>query len=97
MFMEIIKILQTKQSRNGNAYLRVEFLDEAGKFWKTDLCPDYRNWRQWKNLLKVGNHLGNLRKKDENTIDADSMPILISGKKTTERTIEEYAKLGVFG
>jgi hypothetical protein len=98
MIAEIIKILSPTQSRNGNAYIRVEFKDELGNWLKTDLCYDYRNWSRWKKLLKVGNRLFNLRQKDSQTIDADSYPHLLEGRKINKiimpKTDEEWCKAG---
>ena len=81
MIAEIIKIHDPKQSVNGNVYRRVELKDNQGNWFKTDLCPDYRNWERWKKYLKVGNLLGNLVIKGPDTIDADSRPIMITGRR----------------
>ena len=93
MIAEIIKILDPKQSRNGNAYIRVEFKDNKGNWYKTDLCRDYRNWHRWKNYLRVGNVLGNLIGKDDQTIDADSRPIFIQGRRRIKTAQEEEKEL----
>jgi hypothetical protein len=104
MIAEIIKILDTKESRNGNTYLRVEFKGVGnGKWYKTDLCSDYRNWHRWEKYLKVGNILDNLRLKDSDTIDADSYPFIHNVRveeKTEEEKVEDLKKLaeqGIFG
>jgi hypothetical protein len=97
MFGEIIKILDPKQSRNGNTYRRVEFKMEDGGWAKTDLCYDYRNWDRWRKVLRVGNKLFNLRMKDSITVDADSLPLLLEGRKvfTGKRySEEELCKMG---
>ena len=100
MNAEIIKILPEKKSRNGGVYLRVEFRMENGKWAKTDLVPGFRNYERWKNLLRPGNIIGNLRMKDEKTVDADSIPYLIFGKmvdNSKSPSIKELVKMGVFG
>ncbi len=74
MIYEIIKIHPKQKSINGNAFIRVEFKDGDGVWRKTDLCPDYRNYNRWKDLLVVGNKLTGLELKDDLTINADSMP-----------------------
>jgi hypothetical protein len=66
---------------------------EKGEYLKTDLCRDFRNWKRWKNKLKVGNVLTGLRKKDDFTIDADSFPEIY---RTYEEEMERLSKLGVF-
>lgn len=87
----IKEVDEMKSSRNGGAFLRVYFqvkvphLDlEIGEpvpkkyFWaKTDLVPTYRNYERWKHLLKPGTVVKNIYLKTEDTIDADSYPILV--------------------
>ncbi len=76
MIYEIIKIHPKKKSANGNIFIRVEFKNEEGTWYKTDICPDYRNYKAWKPYLNqgVGTKLKYLKLKDENTVDADSVP-----------------------
>ena len=101
MIAEIIKILPPKKSRDGkNIYYRIEFKEiKKGKWYKTDLVCSFRNFKRWQKYLREGNILANLRLKDEETIDADSKPILIKGRRklNTGSTIEQLSKLGVFG
>ena len=73
----IRKIHPLKNSRNGNAFLRVEFKLENGTWAKTDLCPNFRNYSRWENLLKVGNILSNLTQRSNKEINADSYPKLV--------------------
>ena len=100
---EIIKILPYKKSRNEGIYLRVEFKMEGGGWSKTDLVPGFRNYNLWKNIAKVGNKLGNLKMKDSQTVDADSHPILLTGRRKNVlyqdemAELEKLAKIGVFG
>ena len=72
MRAEIIKIHDLQYSRNGNTFIRVEFQMENSTWAKTDICPDYRNYERWKNYLKVGAVLENLKLKRAGEIDADS-------------------------
>ena len=99
MIAEVIKIIPFKRSRNeGQIYLRVEFREEkTGKYLKTDLVPGFRNYKRWRKVARVGNHLANLFLKDEGTIDADSRPILLEGRQRHKESVEDLAKLGVFG
>lgn len=74
----IIKIHPMKNSRNGNRFIRVEFRMEDKSWAKTDICPDYRNYARWKDLLRSGVTLTGLNKKRDNEVDADSFPQLFS-------------------
>lgn len=72
------KIHPLKTSRNHNSFVRVEFQLENGDWVKTDLCPDYRNFARWKEILRlgVGTVVSNvqLHPKRKNEINADSFP-----------------------
>lgn len=60
-------------------FYRVEFAGENGEWLKTDICPTYRNWRNWKPFMRVGVTLSGLRvDKDGTTIDADSPVAFVS-------------------
>ena len=104
MNLEIIRILKPKASLSGgNVYYRVDFKEEkTGKWYKTDLCPNYRNYTRWARLLRVGNVICNVRLKDETTIDADSRPILLTGRKRyktqqhKKMSFNHLNQLGVF-
>jgi hypothetical protein len=66
---------QKNGSDNATAFIRVYFQGARDKKWfKTDLCPTYRNFRRWESFLVVGNVLDGLRLKNDSTIDADSFP-----------------------
>ena len=70
----ISRILLLKRSRNGNSYIRVSFKMEDGSFAETNICPDFRNYGRWKNLLIVGKDLEGLIIKGKGAVDADSFP-----------------------
>jgi len=73
----ITKISPYKKSRNSNSYLMVEFkMAKDGSWARTFLCPDYRNWKNWKKLIRVGNILTGLQMKSADMIDADSRPAI---------------------
>jgi len=75
----ITKIDPLKASRNGvNSYIRVYLQEKEGGFYWTDLCPDYRNYANWKPHLQVGNILGNLRLRDDKSVNADSYPVRLN-------------------
>lgn len=62
---------------NGTEFKRVTFKLEDGTWAKTDLCPSYRNFGNWKAHLKVGTEFSNLNLKDRKTVDADSRPVVV--------------------
>ena len=74
----ITKIDTPKKSFNGGyIFQRVRFKLEDGKWAKTDLCPTFRNYKNWKPLLDLGEgtEIKGLRVKGGvrvMTIDADS-------------------------
>ena len=70
----ISRILPLKRSRNGNSYIRVSFKMEDGSFAETNLCPDFRNFGRWRDLLVVGKDLSGLVLKKFHEVDADSYP-----------------------
>lgn len=102
----IEKILPFKKSVNGNSYLRIFMLLEDGRFVKTDICPDYRNYLRWKRIARLGNkiRIENFEFKDNDfTVNADSWPYLIEGKlrgsgeKMKLQELKKLFRLGVFG
>lgn len=103
MILEVIKLIPFKKSRNeGDVYLRIEMINKDTKcFYKTDIVPGFRNYRRWKKVARIGNVLGNLELKDALTIDADSYPILMNGRRVLKETEEDHlknlAQSGVFG
>lgn len=93
MIATITRVHKLKESRSDlAAYYRVEFkfFDARDRKWvwlKTDLVTRYRNWANWRHLLKVGNTLGSLRLKkgSKDTIDADSRATLIGYEPEEEK------------
>lgn len=82
MNYQIIKILPEKKARmGGNSYIRVEFLDEAKDWYKTDLCRNYRNFSRWAGLLKVGTIITGVQLLNKDSIDADSYPKFVGRDK----------------
>lgn len=79
----IRKVHPIKISRNGNRFIRVDFVLEDGRFAKTDLCPDYRNFPRWSHIISrgPGTALGSLLIKKEGKklveINADSFPVVV--------------------
>lgn len=69
--------IDLKKMGNGAEFKRLCFEMDDGSWAKTDLCPTYRNWPRWRDLLAIGNELGELMMKDKSTVDADSHPVLI--------------------
>lgn len=52
-------------------FIRVEFKMEDGSWAKTDLCPDFRNFRRWKPILDAGVGVEGMILRGQ-TVDADS-------------------------
>jgi hypothetical protein len=81
---EVLKIHPAKKSRNGNTFQRIEFiLKDRKKTWvKTDVCPDFRNYKKWKPVIEAGvrTRVDGLSLKDENTVDADSDVVVLQKK-----------------
>jgi hypothetical protein len=76
MWGEIIKIDKIKKSKNPeDRFIRVYFKLANQKFAKMDLVPSFRNFARWKQFLRVGTFIDELRFKDEETVDADSFPV----------------------
>ena len=100
MILEITKIIPFKNSQNeGDTYLRITFVDRVDNSWyKTDIVPGFRNYKRWRRVARVGNTLSNLIMKNADTVDADSHPIVMTGRKVhKDMGLEELAKLGTFG
>lgn len=94
---KITKIDQLKSSRNsGQAFTRVYFKVKRGVgdfIWaKTDIVPSFRNYQRWKPFLQVGTILDGLVLRGNNTIDADSRPVLVS-KVELEKVQEDKEQL----
>lgn len=106
MFLEIIKIGELEESKiKGHSYRLISLKSDKGEFFRMFLDPQYRNWKRWRRYLKVGNRFaGNFRFKSHDILDADSYFFLMDGKRLEEsekskapETLEECAKLGIFG
>lgn len=70
----ITKVHPLKESRNRNSYIRIEFELEDGKWAKTDVCPDFRNFARWKGILAIGVNVsvGGLVIRNKSEVNADS-------------------------
>lgn len=70
----ITKIHPLKESRNRNSYIRIEFELEDGKWAKTDVCPDFRNFARWKPILAagIGVEVSGLTIRNKSEVNADS-------------------------
>ena len=93
----VTKIDPIKTSFNGGyKFQRIRFKLEDGKFAKTDLCPTFRNYKNWKPIidLGVGTEIAGLRIKGGvrvMTIDADS-----DVRIYTAPTYDQPKTLGLF-
>lgn len=80
----ILEIMPIKYSRTDGQYSRVKIRLETGEIAFTDLVSNYRNYQNWKYLLKVGNKISGLQlmptKGKVLKVNADSMPRLVSEK-----------------
>ena len=80
----ILEILPIKYSRTDGQYSRVKIRLETGQIAFTDLVSGYRNYSNWKYLLKVGNKISGLQlmpaKGKVLKVNADCMPQLVSEK-----------------
>ena len=79
---KITKIMDVRPARNrglqtyARKFIRVTFKMDDGKWAKTDVCPEYRNYRTWRPIIRAGvdTVLVGLRYKERSTsmINADS-------------------------
>lgn len=76
----IAKIHEKKIGRNGNVFVRCEFQMDDGSWAATDLCPAFRNFSRWSDLLIVGNVLDGLEMKSTSKVNADSFPTIWHGQ-----------------
>ena len=76
------KIHPNKYSRNGNIFTRIEFMTDDGKWLKTDICSNYRNYSRWEQVLNagVGTKVKGLmfRGTSKVEINGDSFPVIIA-------------------
>jgi hypothetical protein len=97
---EITKIDPWKKTSDGRSvYRRVYFNLDDGKFAWTNIVFGFRNYHRWAKVMRVGNKLFNLRLLDDMTVDADSYPHLLDGRKINKfilpKTTEEWCKAGL--
>lgn len=80
MEAELIRVYQTRPSKNGNMFTRLGFKLDNGSWVKTDVCPDYRNYEEWARLMRfgIGTKIKDFKMRDATTIDADSDFIFIA-------------------
>ena len=107
MIGEIIKIDAPKIDSDGGSYYRRVYLKlDDGSWAKTDIVAGFRNEGRWDRVMRVGNKLFDLQKKDEDTIDADSWVKLLEGKMvvrlaekplSADEKMEQEGKRGLFG
>lgn len=100
MIGEITKIDPPKTDSDGKSYYRrIHFKLEDGSWAKTDIVAGFRNEGRWNKVMRVGNKVFDLRKKDKDTIDADSWVKLLEGRmviKLAEKPLTEDEKLKKF-
>ena len=79
MTAEIRKIHPIKVSTNGNLYRRIEFILDGYEWARTDICPDYRNYKNWAGVLCAGEGITvwGLRMRRTHEVDGDSTPTII--------------------
>lgn len=54
MIATVRKVHPNRYSRNGNIYTRIEFMTDDGSWYKTDVCPIYRNYSRWVPVIELG-------------------------------------------
>ena len=92
---EILEIHPPKLSRNGNTYIRITFTLNNGKWAKTDVCPNFRNYKRWKPIIEAGKgtFIRGLIVRNDGEINADSFPEITSKaiikRKDVEKTIKD--------
>lgn len=92
---EILEIHPPKLSRNGNTYIRITFTLANGKWAKTDVCPNFRNYKRWKPIIQAGKgtFIRGLIVRNDGEINADSFPEITSKaiikRKDIEKTIKD--------
>ena len=105
MIVEITKIHQYHKSQTEGVYLTIEMREiKTGKWLRTFVCPMYRNFYRWRKIARVGNEIffRTLKMKTADMVDADSYPLLLTGRKRDRTepakplTVENLARMGVF-
>jgi hypothetical protein len=83
---EIRKIQNKVSPVNDCQYHRIHLKGNDGQHYMTDIVPGFRNYKQWKPLLKVGNVLAGLEILSPGKIDADSKVKLV--RPAEENTVQ---------
>ena len=92
---EVLQIHEPKISRNGNTFIRITFTLANGEWAKTDVCPNYRNYKRWKPVIEAGKgtFIRGLIVRSNGEINADSFPEIttkaIIKRKDIQNTIKE--------
>lgn len=92
---EVLEIHAPKLSRNGNTFIRITFNLSNGKWAKTDVCPNYRNYKRWKPVIEAGKgtFIRGLIVRGDSEVNADSFPEIttkaIIKTKDIQKTIRE--------
>lgn len=73
------KIHPNKYSRNGNIFTRIEFIMADGSWAKTDVCPNYRNYKRWVPVIQSGvnTEVTGLTFRQKGEVNGDSYPKII--------------------
>lgn len=74
----ISSVDEVKTGTGGQPYQRVYMSGSDGKFYITDVVRTFRNYKNWKDVMVPGLVLGNVRRRGEGRIDADSKPIIVN-------------------
>lgn len=99
MLGKITKIDQRKMASDQRSiyirvYFRMRYPDRKEYFWaKTDLVTTFGNYGRWRDLLKIGNILDNLKMKNKTTVDADSFPQFVKNQELGELDTNPQMKL----
>lgn len=86
MRARLIKIQASSSQKTGGVAYLLCFKGEDGKSYQSWVDSGYRNYQNWKHVMKDGAVLSNLNIKKANIIDADSRPVLIKEKTKNEES-----------
>lgn len=80
MILTVHKIHEPAINAYGKTYIRVTFLSDDGIWFKTDLVRGFKNFKNWKLVLKAGinTRLDDLVIRRMGEVDGDSKPKIIS-------------------
>ena len=93
----ITKIHNIKRARGraiksfASKFIRITFKMEDGSWAKTDICPEYRNYRNWAGIIKAGTGtvVQGLVFRRGKEINADSPAVICPNVKLFETKIQE--------